>query len=124
MDPVASSITVSTIFFCITLVIRAIFSFLETSITALRLFKLKELAKSAKQYKTLFYELETHPHRVLMTILIANIVDKSATLPEVIVPGFGLDEVEKEVLTDVPTSSVSDDNAEDLLEMADKIFNS
>lgn len=62
------------ILFCMALGVRAVFSFLETSITALRLFKLKELAQSVTQYHTLFQILETNPHRVLMTILIANSV--------------------------------------------------
>jgi len=60
------------IFFCITLSLRALFSFLETSITALRLFKLKELAKTTGRYEALFQSLEKQPHRVLVTILIAN----------------------------------------------------
>lgn len=59
------------IVFIIGLSARAIFSFLETSITALRLFKLKELASSTK-YHALFTTLEKSPHRVLITILIGN----------------------------------------------------
>jgi len=59
--------------FCIALSARALFSFLETSITALRLFKLKELAvKVAGRYGHLFQTLEKHPQKVLITILIAN----------------------------------------------------
>lgn len=58
--------------FCFAVFCRAIFSFLETSITALRLFKLKEMAQSYKKYQSLFYILEQNPHRVLITILIAN----------------------------------------------------
>jgi len=72
-DPLGGIIT-PFIFFCLALGVRAVFSFLETSITALRLFKLKELAQSSTQYQDLFYVLETNPHRVLMTILIANSV--------------------------------------------------
>jgi magnesium and cobalt exporter, CNNM family len=60
--------------FCIALIVRAIFSFLETSITALRLFKLKELAQQLSEYDALFQALEKNPHSVLMTILIANSV--------------------------------------------------
>ncbi len=67
-----SSILLPTIFFLISLGTRAIFSFLETSITALRLFKLKELEKQTQRHRYLFRELEKNPHRVLMTILIAN----------------------------------------------------
>ncbi len=58
--------------FMVTLLSRAIFSFLETSITALRLFKLKEMARSYPKYESLFYALEKNTHRVLITILIAN----------------------------------------------------
>lgn len=72
--PLASHIVLPLVLFCIALIIRAIFSFLETSITALRLFKLKELAQSATAYQELFHVLEMTPHRVLMTILIANSV--------------------------------------------------
>lgn len=57
---------IAALFFC------ALFSFIETSITALRLFKLKELAKITGKYKSLFDALENNPHRVLITIIIAN----------------------------------------------------
>lgn len=50
----------------------ALFSFLETSVTALRLFKLKEIASSTHRYKLLLETLEHNPHQVLITILIAN----------------------------------------------------
>ena len=73
MEPAdLSQLITPTIFFFIALIARAVFSFLETSITALRLFKLKELAQTTKYYKTLLQTLEKSPHRVLMTILIAN----------------------------------------------------
>ncbi|MBI2775252.1 HlyC/CorC family transporter [Candidatus Dependentiae bacterium] len=59
--------------FVVALIFCAIFSFLETSITALRLFKLKELASStSSRYRTLMTTLEENPHQVLITILIAN----------------------------------------------------
>jgi len=75
MDPhLISQLTNPTIVFFIALFIRAIFSFLETSITALRLFKLKELARTTNRYTMLFQTLEKSPHRVLITILIANSV--------------------------------------------------
>jgi len=73
-EPLTSSLTLPIIFFFVSLIIRAIFSFLETSITALRLFKLKELAQKNMRYGGLFQSLEKTPHRVLMTILIANSV--------------------------------------------------
>lgn len=67
-----SQLATPLVFFCLALSMRAIFSFLETSITALRLFKLSELALSAKKYTHLFAVLEKTPHRVLVTILVAN----------------------------------------------------
>src|SRR3990167_1768730 len=58
--------------FIFTLALCALFSFIETSITALRIFKLKELAESTKKYSSLFELLETQPNKILFTILIAN----------------------------------------------------
>lgn len=58
--------------FCIALVCRAVFSFLETSLTALRLFRLKELSTSINKYKLLFHTLEKNPQRVIITILVAS----------------------------------------------------
>jgi putative hemolysin len=72
--PLPSSLLLLVGSFCVALVVRAIFSFLETSITALRLFKLKELAQQLSEYDALFQALEKNPHSVLMTILIANSV--------------------------------------------------
>lgn len=72
MDSLSTSLTLPIVFFFIALSLRALFSFLETSITALRLFKLKELAKSYGRYEVLFESLEKNPHRVLITILICN----------------------------------------------------
>ena len=61
------------ILFFVALSLRAIFAFLETSITALRLFKLKELAaQSVSHYSSLFKTLETAPHEVLITTLIVS----------------------------------------------------
>lgn len=57
---------------CIALSFRAVLSFLETSITALRLFRLKELAHTTTQYLPLLQTLEKNPQRVLITILVAN----------------------------------------------------
>ena len=72
-DSISSSLTVQVLFFFLCLFCRSIFSFLETSIASLRLFKLKEMAASASaQYNTLFQNLEKHPQRVLITILIAS----------------------------------------------------
>ena len=74
MDALAqSSLLLPTVAFLFSLIMCALFSFLETSITALRLFKLKEIAqKSSPRYKYFFQTLETAPQRVLGTILIAN----------------------------------------------------
>lgn len=58
--------------FLISLLGCALFSFIETSITALRLFKLKEIATGTTGYKALLDTLENNPHQVLVTILIAN----------------------------------------------------
>ena len=58
--------------FVIALFSCALFSFLETSVTALRLFKLKELATTTPRYQELFKTLEERPHQVLITMLIAN----------------------------------------------------
>lgn len=52
----------------------ALFSFMETSIAALRLFNLKELARQTGRYPRLFSVLEEEPQRVLIAILIANCV--------------------------------------------------
>lgn len=58
--------------FVIALLGCGLFSFLETSVTALRLFKLKEIAISTTGYKKLLDTLENSPHQVLITILIAS----------------------------------------------------
>lgn len=61
------------ILFLVSLFTCALYSFLETSVTALRLFKLKELADELSgKYKKLFHVLETNPQHILITILIAN----------------------------------------------------
>ena len=71
--PLLTQLYPSLILFFISLFVRAIFAFIETSITALRLFKLKELAKVVgKRYQTLFQDLEKNPHRVLITTLIVS----------------------------------------------------
>ena len=67
------------LFLCVALSFRAVLSFLETSITALRLFRLKELAHTTTQYLPLLQTLEKSPQRVLITILVANsFIDVSA----------------------------------------------
>lgn len=89
-------LTVPVTVFCISLLSRAIFSFLETSITALRLFKLKELARTNKRYEALFHALEKNTHRVLVTILIANSLADVTTaalathIAEIVLAGFAI----------------------------------
>lgn len=73
MSPLLAKLNFSLVLFFLFLLIRAIFAFLETSITALRLFKLKELAQEmGERYEALFQCLEKQPHRVLITILIIS----------------------------------------------------
>jgi len=73
MEPAFSSMLYFGIaFFFISLFLFAVFSFIETSITALRLFKLRELAEKSKRYETLFEALEKSPQKVLITVLIAT----------------------------------------------------
>ena len=59
-------------YFALSLFFCALFSFLETAVTALRLFNLNEIAKSTRGYKYLLTTLEKEPQRVLIAILIAN----------------------------------------------------
>lgn len=73
MVPLPNTLYISIVLFFVTLFIRAIFAFIETSITALRLFKLKELALDmGTRYEALFQCLESNPHRVLITTLIVS----------------------------------------------------
>jgi len=74
MEPplLSTSFYLSILSFVLSLLACAIFSFIETSVTALRLFKLKELSEKTKKYKSLFEALEKKPQNILITILIAN----------------------------------------------------
>lgn len=64
------------ILFFISLFCAALFAFLETAFTALRLFKIKELSLKVGRYKGLFEAWEKNPSRILITILIAcNLAD-------------------------------------------------
>jgi len=73
MDELPPSILyIQALGFLVTLFFCALFSLLETSVTALRLFKLKELESSTKGYKKLFAILEERPQHILFTILVAN----------------------------------------------------
>ncbi len=69
--PLDSSFYYGIVFFLIAVMFCALFSFLETSIAALRLFKLKELSQATKRYRLLFETLEVNPNRILISILIA-----------------------------------------------------
>jgi putative hemolysin len=66
------SLILESIAFLVALLFCALFSFLETSVTALRLFQLKELASTTDKYQSLFHTLENSPHQILITMLITN----------------------------------------------------
>ncbi len=59
------------VFLLISLAFCALFSFIETAVTALRLFKLKEMAQGTSKYRALFHVFEHNPNRILISILIA-----------------------------------------------------
>ena len=65
-------LSIQLIYFATALFFCALFSFLETAVTALRLFNLNEIAKSTRGYTRLLTTLEKEPQRVLIAILIAN----------------------------------------------------
>lgn len=58
-------------FFLIALCATAIFSYLETAVTAIRFFKIRELSQSIPRYQNILTVLEQAPHRILITTLIA-----------------------------------------------------
>lgn len=72
MEHYAHGLYANLILFLISLLTCALFSFLETSLTALRLFKLKEIELATPQYKKLFEAFNKHPQQVLISILIAT----------------------------------------------------
>ncbi|AXK60839.1 hemolysin family protein [Candidatus Chromulinivorax destructor] len=71
MEQYTQTLSVNVILFLLSLVTCALFSFLETSITALRLFKLKEIELATPKYKHLFQAFGKNPQHVLISILIA-----------------------------------------------------
>ncbi|MCL5436755.1 MAG: hemolysin family protein [Candidatus Dependentiae bacterium] len=74
-----SSLLINSIIFLVSLGFCSLFSFLETSMMALRLFQLKELAQRTGSYQALFRALEEDPNRLLNAILIAyNLVNTIA----------------------------------------------
>lgn len=72
VEAVSGGITTSIILFVVSLALCALFSFLETTITAIRLYKLQEIAQTTSSYAELFASLEKGQNTVLTTILIAN----------------------------------------------------
>lgn len=72
MEPGQSSILVSVITAIISLLSCGLFSFMETSITTMRIFSLKELAKKTPRYHRLLEVIEHEPQRVLTSILIGS----------------------------------------------------
>src|SRR3989338_2946915 len=60
------------------LFLYALFSFLETAVTTLRLFSLNEIANTTSGYKRLLVTLEKEPQRVLTSILIASSITSTA----------------------------------------------
>ena len=72
MELYTQAISINLILFVFSLMACALFSFLETSVTALRLFKLKELERTTPQYKHLFEVFNKHPQHVLISVLITT----------------------------------------------------
>lgn len=58
--------------FVFSLGVCALFAFMETSVTAMRLFKIKELERTTTKYRSFLYNLEHRPQYVLISILIAT----------------------------------------------------
>jgi len=69
--PLGGIFNTNLVLFLVSLACCALFSFIETCITAVRLFKLKEIAKGTSKYRNLFHVFETSPNRVLISVLIA-----------------------------------------------------
>jgi putative hemolysin len=76
MDQYMQALSTNIVLFLVSLFTFALFSFLETSITAMRLFKLKEIELATPKYKHLFETLDKHPQYILISILITtNLAD-------------------------------------------------
>ncbi len=65
------SILLSLVLFMIALCATAVFSYLETAVTAIRFFKIRELSQTVPQHQKILAILEEAPHRILITTLIA-----------------------------------------------------
>jgi putative hemolysin len=72
MELYPHALSTDLILFLFSLITCALFSFLETSVTALRLFKLKEIELATPKYKKLFEAFDKHPQQILISILIAT----------------------------------------------------
>lgn len=72
MEQYTQALSMNIILFLLSLLTCALFSFLETSITAMRLFKLKELELTTPQYKHLFEAFDKYPQNILISVLIAT----------------------------------------------------
>lgn len=70
--PLSSTLYLGIIAFFVSLFLFGLLSFIETSISALRLFTLREMAEKTKRYKALFEALEKSPQKVLITSLIGT----------------------------------------------------
>lgn len=64
-------IGLSIITFLIALCATALFSYLETAVTAIRFFKIRELSQTITKHKKILDILAQAPHRILITTLIA-----------------------------------------------------
>lgn len=67
-----SSIVSLLVLFAVALGLCALFSFLETMVTAIRLYKLQELSEINSKYAQLLESFEKNQNRILTTILLAN----------------------------------------------------
>ena len=72
MDISAQKYLVDFVIFLISLGTCALFAFMETSVTAIKLFKIKELEDKSSKYKGFLETLEHRPQLILITILIAT----------------------------------------------------
>lgn len=66
------SLWLTSILFVVALFCCSLFAFIETSVTAIRLFKIDELERTLGLYHDFFRALRSQHHRVLTTILLAN----------------------------------------------------
>lgn len=64
-------ITTKAILFFVSLFAAALFAFLETAFTSMRLFNIKQLSHKTNRFKRMFDVWEQNPRRILITILIA-----------------------------------------------------